>query len=144
MGKVIGVGSDHAGFELKTKLLSYLRDQSLVVEDFGAHSHESVDYPDVAHQLALAIEDQRIERGVLVCGTGVGMSIAANRHAGVRAIVCSEPLSVRMSRQHNDANVVCLGARIIGEEMAQEIVDEFLRTEFDGGRHARRIAKLEL
>jgi ribose 5-phosphate isomerase B len=101
-----------------------------------------VDYPDFAHAVGRAIEGGEIERAILVCGTGVGMSIAANRHAAVRAVVCSEPLSARMARQHNDANVLCIGARVIGVGTAIDIVDAFLAAEFEGGRHATRVAKI--
>jgi ribose 5-phosphate isomerase B len=105
---------------------------------------DSCDYPDFAHVVAGAIEAGNIERAILVCGTGVGMSIAANRHAAVRAVVCSEPLSARMSRQHNDANVLCLGARIVGVGTAVDIVDAFLGATFEGGRHATRVGKINL
>src|SRR6188472_868875 len=107
----MGLASDHAGLDLKRVLVTELEKRGFEVQDFGTHTAASCDYPDFAHALARAIEDGSVARGVLVCGTGVGMSIAANRHAGVRAVVCSEPLSARMSRRHNDANVLCLGAR---------------------------------
>ncbi len=138
----IGVGCDHAGLELKQKLAEAMATQGIEVVDFGTHSTASCDYPDFAHALCAALEAGRVARGVLVCGTGVGMSIAANRHPGVRAIVCSESVSARMSRKHNDANVLCLGARIIGIETALDILHTFLTTEFEGGRHLSRIQKL--
>jgi ribose 5-phosphate isomerase B len=112
------------------------------VRDFGTTNSDSCDYPDFAHALASAIEAGEVDSGMLVCGTGVGMSIAANRHAGVRAVVCSEPLSARMSRRHNDANVLCLGARVVGPDTALDILDAFLSAEFEGGRHAKRVAKI--
>jgi ribose 5-phosphate isomerase B len=137
-----GVGCDHAGFELKRVLVEELARRGFEVSDFGAHASDSVDYPDFAHALARSIESGTIQRGLLVCGTGVGMSIAVNRYRSVRAVVCSEPLSARMSRKHNDANVLCLGARIVGPGMAIEILDAFVTTEFEGGRHAARVAKI--
>lgn len=140
--KPFGVGSDHAGIELKKLLVAELTRRGFEVRDFGTDSAESCDYPDFAHALAGAIEGQEIERGLLVCGTGVGMSISANRHAGVRAVVCSEPLSARMSRKHNDANVLCIGARVVGQDTALDILAAFVESEFEGGRHARRVAKI--
>ena len=138
----LGIASDHAGFELKCALVAELARRGVVVHDFGTTTSDSCDYPDFAHAVARAIEGAEITRALLVCGTGVGMSIAANRHPGVRAVVCSEALSARASRQHNDANVLCLGARIVGVGTAIDIVDAFLSAEFEGGRHAARVAKL--
>jgi ribose 5-phosphate isomerase B len=140
--KPFGVGCDHAGLELKQSLVAELVRRGLAVRDFGTDSSASCDYPDFAHALGSALEAGEIERGLLVCGTGVGMSISANRHAGVRAVVCSEPLSARMARKHNDANVLCLGARVIGSDTAQDILAAFLDAEFEGGRHAKRVAKI--
>jgi ribose 5-phosphate isomerase B len=140
--KPIGVASDHAGLELKKVLLAELARRGLGVRDFGTDSAESCDYPDFAHTLAKALANQEIERGLLVCGTGVGMSISANRHPVVRAVVCSEPLSARMARKHNDANVLCMGARVVGSDTALDILEAFLESEFEGGRHARRVAKI--
>jgi ribose 5-phosphate isomerase B len=137
-----GVGADHAGLELKRLLVAELQKRGLSVVDFGTHSSESCDYPDFAHALGSALARGEIGRGLLVCGTGVGMSIAANRNPAVRAVVCSEPLSARMARSHNDANVLCLGARVIGEGTALDVLDAFLGAGFEGGRHARRVAKL--
>jgi ribose 5-phosphate isomerase B len=125
-------------------LATELERRGVVVRDLGTTSGDSCDYPDFAHAMGRAIEGGDIERAILVCGTGVGMSIAANRHAAVRAVVCSEPLSARMSRQHNDANVLCIGARIVGAGMAIDIVDAFLGAAFEGGRHAMRVAKINL
>lgn len=142
MTKQLGVASDHAGLELKRALVTELEKRGIVVRDFGTTTSESCDYPDFAHAVGRAIEGGEIERAILVCGTGVGMSIAANRHAAVRAVVCSEPLSARMSRQHNDANVLCIGARIVGTGTAIDIVDAFLSASFEGGRHAMRVAKI--
>ena len=138
----MGVASDHAGLELKRALLTELEKRGIEVQDFGTDSAASCDYPDFAHALANALEAGTVSRGLLVCGTGVGMSIAANRHAGVRAVVCSEPLSAKMSRRHNDANVLCLGARVVGQDTALDILEAFLGAEFEGGRHAGRVAKI--
>jgi len=140
----MGVASDHAGLELKRVLASELEKRGFEVQDFGTHSSASCDYPDFAHALGQAVADGGVARGILVCGTGVGMSIAVNRHPGVRAVVCSEPLSARMSRKHNDANVLCVGARVVGTDTALDILDAFLGAEFEGGRHAGRVAKINL
>jgi ribose 5-phosphate isomerase B len=142
MTKQLGVASDHAGLELKRTLVAELEKRGVVVREFGTTTSDSCDYPDFAHAVGRAIESGEIERAILVCGTGVGMSIAANRHAAVRAVVCSEPLSARMSRQHNDANVLCIGARVVGAGTAIDIVDAFLDAPFEGGRHAARVAKI--
>jgi ribose 5-phosphate isomerase B len=140
----LGVASDHAGLELKCALVAELKKRGVVVREFGTITSDSCDYPDFAHAVGRAIEGGEIEQAILVCGTGVGMSIAANRHAAVRAVVCSEPLSARMSRQHNDANVLCIGARVVGVGTAMDIVDAFLGAMFEGGRHATRVAKINL
>lgn len=142
MTKPLGMASDHAGLELKRALMSELEKRGVVMREFGTTTSDSCDYPDFAHAVGRAIEGGKIERAILVCGTGVGMSIAANRHAAVRAVVCSEPLSARMARQHNDANVLCIGARVIGVGTAIDIVDAFLAAEFEGARHATRVAKI--
>lgn len=144
MAKQMGVASDHAGLDLKRVLVAELQARGVAVREFGTTSHDSCDYPDFAHMVAYAIENGDIEQAILVCGTGVGMSIAANRHAGVRAVVCSEPLSARMSRQHNDANVLCIGARVVGAGTAIDIMDAFLSATFEGGRHVVRVAKIDL
>jgi ribose 5-phosphate isomerase B len=142
--KRVAVASDHAGIELRKVVLAELQKRGLEVHDFGTHTAQSCDYPDFAHSVARSLEEGKADCGVLVCGTGVGMSIAANRHKAVRAVVCSEPLSARMSRKHNDANVLCLGARVIGSDTALDILDAFLSAEFEGGRHAGRVAKIDL
>ncbi len=144
MAKTLAIGSDHAGLELKQALVKELEARGYQLKDFGTNSAASCDYPDFAHALASAIEQGELQQGILVCGTGVGMSIAVNRHRGVRAVVCSEPFSARASRQHNDANVLCLGARVVGVGTALDIVDAFLRAEFEGGRHTGRVSKIEL
>ena len=138
----IAIASDHAGFELKEILKTELAKRGLKSVDFGPERNASCDYPDFAHAVALGIANGEVQLAVLVCGTGVGMSITANRHPSVRAVVCSEPLSARMARQHNDANVLCLGARVIGAGTAADIVDSFLNASFEGGRHAMRVAKI--
>jgi ribose 5-phosphate isomerase B len=144
MTKQLGLACDHAGFELKRALAAELEKRGIVVRDFGTTTSDSCDYPDFAHAVGRAIEGGDIERAILICGTGVGMSITANRHAAVRAVVCSEPLSARMSRQHNDANVLCMGARVVGTGTAIDIMDAFLNATFEGGRHAARVAKINL
>jgi len=141
-GPVI-LGSDHAGFELKEKVKETLERLGVPFEDVGTHSAESVDYPDFAHRVAEAVGDGRYERGILVCGTGIGVSIAANRHAGVRAAVACGEETARLSREHNDANVLALGGRTIAPALADRIVEVWLKTPFAGGRHARRVAKIE-
>ncbi len=144
MTKPLGIASDHAGLELKRALAAELEKRGVAMRDFGTTTSDSCDYPDFAHAVGRAIERGEIERAILVCGTGVGMSIAANRHAAVRAVVCSEPLSARMARQHNDANVLCIGARVVGAGTAIDMVDAFLAATFEGGRHAMRVGKINL
>ncbi len=141
-GAVIAVASDHAGFDLKEILKRDLQEAGLAVVDLGTDSTASVDYPDFGEAMADAIASGRVERGVLVCGTGIGISIAANRNPKVRAALVHDVTSARLSREHNDANVVAFGARVIGPETAREALRAFLDTKFEGGRHARRIAKL--
>lgn len=143
MNQALGIASDHAGLELKRTLAAELERRGIAVREFGTTTNESCDYPDFAHAVGRAIAAGEIDRAILVCGTGVGMSIAANRHCAVRAVVCSEPLSARMSRQHNDANVLCIGARVVGAGTALDIVDAFLGATFEGGRHAARVAKID-
>ena len=138
----IAIGADHAGYQLKESLKRLLDELGLLYEDFGTTNGQSVDYPDFAQAVATGVATGNFDRGILVCGTGVGMSIAANRHAAVRAVVCSEPLSARMARQHNDANVLCIGARVVGLGTAIDILDAFLGASFEGGRHAARVAKI--
>lgn len=139
----IVIASDHGGYELKTELEKALKARGLEVEDLGCHSAESVDYPDYAHRLAEAVAEGRFELGVLVCGTGIGVSIVANRHRGVRAALCSDTFSARMARAHNDANVLCLGGRVLGVGLATDVLLAFLDGSFEGGRHGRRVAAME-
>jgi len=138
----IALGADHAGYELKEALKSWLINHGYHVLDLGTHSTESVDYPDYAALVGEAVADHKVERGVLVCGTGIGMAIAANKVPGVRAALCGDLYAARMSRAHNDANVLALGGRLMGAEMAVDILRAWLETEFAGGRHARRVDKI--
>ena len=139
----IAIGSDHAGFHLKTALRDLLRNEGYSVEDCGADSTESSDYPDYAEKVCRAVTGGGAELGVLCCGTGVGVSIAANKVKGIRAAAVSEPVSARLARSHNNANVVCVGERIVGVEVAAEVVKTFLETPFSQGeRHQRRIDKI--
>lgn len=138
----VAIASDHGGFALKAALRSDLEALGYSVDDMGPTNDDSVDYPDFGHALAQAVADGAAPRGVLICGTGIGMSIAANRHAGVRAALCHDGLSARLSRQHNDANVLVLGGRLIGVETARDCLRIFLETPFEGGRHDRRVEKL--
>jgi len=140
---VLGIASDHGGFELKTVLKKALEEWGVAYEDLGCFSIQSCDYPDIAHQLAEAIESGRFESGVLVCGTGIGVSMAANRHRGVRAALCTDPYMARMARQHNNANLLCLGGRVVGDGLGRDILRAFLDARFEGGRHERRVAKID-
>ncbi len=141
-GATIAVASDHAGFDLKEVLKRDLQEAGNAVLDLGTNSTASVDYPDFGKALADAVAGGRAQKGVLVCGTGIGISIAANRNPRIRAAVVHDVTSARLSRQHNDANVVAFGARLIGTEVAREALKVFLTTTFEGGRHAGRVAKL--
>lgn len=138
----IAIGSDHAGLPLKSALKAALEAAGHTVVDFGTESAASVDYPDFAHAACAAVEDGRARFGVLVCGSGIGMAIAANRHAGIRAAVLHDTTEARLTRAHNDANVACFGARLTGEELALDALKTFLATDFEGGRHERRLRKL--
>ena len=141
-GATIAVASDHAGFDLKEILKRDLQEAGHDVLDLGTNSTASVDYPDFGHAMAEAIASGRAGRGVVVCGTGIGISIAANRNPRVRAALAHDVTSARLSREHNDANVVAFGARVIGAEVAREALKVFLKTSFEGGRHGARVAKL--
>jgi ribose 5-phosphate isomerase B len=140
--KPIAVAADHAGYELKTTLVEELRSMGHEILDLGTDGPGSVDYPDYGTALAESIASGKAERGVAVCGTGIGISIAVNRHPGVRAALCHDETSARLAREHNDANVLALGARLIGTEVAKSCLRTFLETEFAGGRHVARVAKL--
>lgn len=138
----IVIGADHAGYGMKEELKNVLRQEGIEFLDVGTMSEESVDYPDFAKAVAVKVASGEFDRGLLVCGTGIGVAIAANKVKGVRAANCSEPVSARFSRLHNDANVLTVGSRIIGPSMAEEILKVWLKTEFEGGRHARRVDKI--
>jgi ribose 5-phosphate isomerase B len=138
----LAIGSDHAGLVLKRELRRALDERQLGVEDFGTHTDDSVDYPDFAALVAQAVSRGDCGLGVLVCGTGIGMSIAANKVRGVRAAVCTTEFEARMARAHNDANVLCLGSRVVGAGLATQIVEAFLDQRFEGGRHERRVQKI--
>lgn len=138
----IAIASDHAALEMKADLVRWLGEQGHEVDDLGPYDAASVDYPDYGYKLAEAIASGAAERGIALCGSGIGISIAANRNPKVRCALVSEPLSARFARSHNDANAIAMGARLIGPEMARVCVSAFLATEFEGGRHAHRVDKL--
>ena len=142
MISTVALGADHAGFELKEALKAWLIDQGYQILDYGTHSPDSVDYPDYAAQVAEAVAHQKVDRGVLICGTGIGMAIAASKVPGVRAALCSDLYTARMSREHNDANVLTLGGRLMGPEMALDVLRMWIETDFAGGRHQRRVDKI--
>ncbi len=140
--QTIHIGCDHAAVELKNKVAELLEERGHTVVDHGVNSPDSVDYPDIAHDVCSSMQPQ--DAGILLCGSGIGMSMAANRHPNVRAALCTTELHARLARRHNNANVLCLGARITGPEMARAILRVFLETDFEGGRHQRRIDKINL
>lgn len=139
----IAIGCDHVGFELKTHIIEHLQSKGYGIKDFGTHSTERTDYPLFAKAVADAVTKGECEKGILVCGTGVGISIAANKVKGVRAVVCSEPYSALLSRQHNDTNILAIGARVVGRDLALMITDIWLGGEFEGGRHKIRVDMIE-
>ena len=138
----IALGNDHAAVEMKEIVKAYLEEKGYEVLNLGTDTHDSVDYPDYGAAVGRAVVNGDANFGIAICGSGVGISIAANKVKGVRAVCCSEPYSARMSRQHNNANVLCFGARVVGPEMAKMIIDEFLSAEFLGGRHQARVDKI--
>jgi ribose 5-phosphate isomerase B len=142
MIKQLAIGGDHAGFEYKAKLVSKLSDLGLVVKDFGPYSSDSVDYPDFVHPLSTAVENGEFDFGIVICGSGNGVAITANKHQGIRAALCWNEELAALSRQHNNANVLAIPARFITYELAEKIVDIFLATPFEGGRHQSRVAKI--
>ena len=142
--RIIATGCDHAAFVLKETLKKHLQKQGYEVKDFGTFSDESVDYPDIIHPLAKEINDGKIERGIVLCGSGIGVSMVANKYPNVRCALCWTFELAKLCRQHNDANVLALGARFISEKEAIEITDAFLNTPFEGGRHQRRVEKIAL
>jgi ribose 5-phosphate isomerase B len=138
----IVIGSDHRGYEVKRRLVSLLERLGHEVLDLGPGGSDSVDYPDFAFEVSRAVSEGRVQRGILICGTGIGMCIAANKVPGVRAAPCHDSITAEMSRRHNDANVLCLSADLLGEELIDRMVRIWLDTEFEGGRHARRVEKI--
>ena len=138
----IAVASDHRGFQVKAKILGQIAELGHEAVDFGPETSESVDYPDFAAAVAQAVSRHDVDRGILICGTGLGMSIVANKFCGVRAVPCHDDLTAEMSRRHNDANILCLSADLLGERLVTRMVELWLTTEFEGGRHARRLEKI--
>lgn len=138
----IAIGSDHGGFELKEKIVEYLKLNGFEFEDFGTFSNDSCDYPKIGRKVAMAVDCKKFNRGILVCGSGIGMSIVANRYKAVRAALCWDMTTAEFSRTHNDANILCLGQRVIDEKLALEMVDLWLKTNFEGGRHQLRVDML--
>lgn len=140
---IIALGADHGGFELKEKIKKHLLEKNIEVLDLGTNSTESVDYPKFGHAVGHAIADKKADFGIVVCGTGIGISIAANKVPGVRASLCLNTTMARLTREHNNANILAMGGRIVGDVLALEMVDTFLATEFQGGRHERRVNTIE-
>lgn len=138
----IAIGGDHAGFDLKEKLRDWLSRSGFESKDFGTYSSESADYPDFAHPVSSAVEKKEFDLGILICGSGNGVAITANKHAGIRAAICWNEELASLARQHNDANILCLPARYISSDLAIKIVDKFLNSAFEGGRHERRVKKI--
>lgn len=139
----VAIGSDHGGFEYKASIIKALQVKGYDVVDMGTYSPESCDYPIIAKKVARAVAKGDFEKGILVCGTGIGMSMAANKVKGIRAAVCGDTFSARATRAHNNANILCLGQRVVGEGLALDIVDIWLTTKFEGGRHERRVNMIE-
>lgn len=138
----VGIASDHRGFQMKNRLLQLIESLGHAVQDFGPDSSESVDYPDFASRVAKSVATNDVDRGILICGTGIGMCIAANKFAGVRAANCNDSVTAELSRLHNDANVVCLSADQLSDQLADQIIQIWLKTEFEAGRHIRRLEKI--
>lgn len=138
----IAIGCDHGGYQLKQEVIAYLEKKGYEYKDFGTHSTESCDYPDIAEPVAQGVAQGEFDKGILICGTGIGIGIAANKVKGIRAALCHDAFSAHASREHNDANVLTMGQRVIGPGLALEIVDIWLHTEFEGGRHAKRVEKI--
>ena len=139
----LAIASDHAGFELKESIIAYLHDKGVKLEDFGPVNNDSVDYPDYGISIAQAIREKKVDRGIVICGTGVGMSIVVNRFPGIRGTLCSDLYTTKMCREHNDSNILIMGGRVIGKGLAEEIVTMWLDTPFEGGRHQKRLDKIE-
>ncbi len=140
---IIAIGCDHGGFELKNELIKHLQSKNIEVKDFGCYNTDSVDYPDIAEVVCNSVVSGDYEKGILVCGTGIGMSIAANKIKGIRAALLNDTFSARMTAAHNDSNVIALGGRVVGTELAKDIVDAYLNSEFLGGRHQTRVDKIK-
>lgn len=139
----IAIGGDHAGYEYKKMLIPFLEGSGHEVKDFGTHSTESVDYPDYVHPLAIAVKQQEYDLGILICGSANGVAITANKHAGIRAAICWDAPLAPLAKAHNNANILCLPARFVSEELAREITRLFIETPFEGGRHATRVGKID-
>ena len=140
--KKIALASDHGGFDLKESVIAHLLNTGWEVDDLGPHSGDSVDYPDYGIKLAEAVAEKRVQRGIVICGTGIGMSIVVNRYPGIRGTLCSDLFTAKLCREHNDSNILIMGGRLIGKGLAAEIVNTWLNTSFEGGRHQRRLDKI--
>jgi ribose 5-phosphate isomerase B len=140
--KKIAIASDHGGFDLKESIIAHLLNTDWEVDDLGPHSSDSVDYPDYGIKLAEEVADKKVERGIVICGTGIGMSIVVNRYPGIRGTLCSDVFTAKLCREHNDSNILIMGGRVIGKGLAAEIVNTWLNTPFEGGRHQRRLDKI--
>ena len=140
----IAIGNDHAGYEMKMTILKWLEEQGCQIQNFGTDSSESVDYPDYVHPVATAVENGEFRFGILVCGSGQGVSFTANKHQGIRAALCWKPEIAKLAREHNNANILCLPGRFISDEEGIEILKDFLETKFEGGRHQNRISKVSV
>ena len=140
--KKIALASDHGGFDLKESVIAHLLNTGWEVDDLGPHSGDSVDYPDYGIKLAEAVAEKRVQRGIVICGTGIGMSIVVNRYPGIRGTLCSDLFTAKLCREHNDSNILIMGGRAIGKGLAAEIVNTWLNTPFEGGRHQRRLDKI--
>ncbi|MBT6597193.1 MAG: ribose 5-phosphate isomerase B [Nitrospina sp.] len=140
--KKIALASDHGGFDLKESVIAHLLNTGWEVDDLGPHSGDSVDYPDYGIKLAEAVADKKVQRGIVICGTGIGMSIVVNRYPGIRGTLCSDLFTAKLCREHNDSNILIMGGRVIGKGLAAEIVNTWLNTPFEGGRHQRRLDKI--
>lgn len=139
----IALGSDHAGFHLKEDIKKYLQEKQIETVDCGSFSDQRCDYSDFGHKVAKTVQNGSVDYGIVICGSGIGISISANKVKGIRCALCSEPLSAKLSRNHNNCNMLAMGARLIGLDMAKEIVDTFVQSKFEGGRHIRRVEKIE-
>ena len=140
--KKIALASDHGGFDLKESVIAHLLNTGWEVDDLGPHTRDSVDYPDYGIKLAEAVAEKKVERGIVICGTGIGMSIVVNRYPGIRGTLCSDVFTAKLCREHNDSNILIMGGRVIGKGLAAEIVNTWLNTPFEGGRHQRRLDKI--